>query len=229
MKRIGHAEFDPLAFTDALRQELISGQFVFMYVARDLDARTERVMGYLAETSKMWFFAVEVDCFRDPETMDIAAIVPRTRFVPPWVFEELSGPGARSNTSVDLQDQSSDVRQFVSLLDSHAMGLGLSVENVATGRAYKLPSGSHVLGVYWGSGRGLEFNLEPLRQNGRDADAEKVLDAISLLVNRKVTAKAWPAIPLVDVAARPDAAIRDCIDPFLRNVLSNALGKDAPR
>lgn len=220
LKGIGHTEFDVPSFTDALRQELISGQFVFMYVARDLDVRTERVMGYLAETSRMWFFAVEVDCFRDPETTDIAAIVPRTRFVPPWVLEELSASSVRSTASTTLADQPPEVKEFVSRLDSHVVGLGLSVANAPTGRSYKLPSGLHVLGVYWGSSRGLEFNLDHLRAAERDREADDVLTRVSRFVGHTITATKWPTVPLIDATARADDTIRECIDPFLRIAMS---------
>ena len=78
--------FDPDAFQAGVEAVLDSGEFVFLYVARDLDERTRRIMTYLAEGPRMKFFAVEVDYFRAGDGPS-AVLVPRTAFVPSWVAE----------------------------------------------------------------------------------------------------------------------------------------------
>ncbi len=45
--------FDPDAFQAGVEAVLDSGEFVFLYVARDLDERTRRIMTYLAEGPRM--------------------------------------------------------------------------------------------------------------------------------------------------------------------------------
>ncbi len=78
--------FDPDAFRAGVEAVLDSGEFVFLYVGRDLDERTRRIMTYLAEGPRMKFFAVEVDYFRAGDGPS-AVLVPRTAFVPSWVAE----------------------------------------------------------------------------------------------------------------------------------------------
>lgn len=53
----------PDDFVRSLETCLDAGTFVFLYIARDLDARTRRVLTYLAEGAGLRFYAVEVDWF----------------------------------------------------------------------------------------------------------------------------------------------------------------------
>ncbi len=77
--------FDPDAFRAGVEASLETGDFVFLYVGRDLDERTRRIMTYLAEGPRMTFFGVEVDHYRQGN--GAAVLVPRTAFVPTWITE----------------------------------------------------------------------------------------------------------------------------------------------
>ncbi len=79
-------EFDPVAFRREVENTLERGDFLFLYVGRDLDDRTRRIMTYLAEGPRIRFFAIEVSYFQSGDGMSV--MVPRTAFVPSWV----SGP-----------------------------------------------------------------------------------------------------------------------------------------
>jgi hypothetical protein len=68
--------------------------FVFLYVGRDLDERTRRIMTFLAEGARMTFFAVEIDHFHAGDA-HTSVLVPRTAFVPSWV----SAPGGVEGTA----------------------------------------------------------------------------------------------------------------------------------
>ena len=89
LARLGVATFDADAFRRGVESGLDSGEFVFLYVARDLDDRTKRIMTYLAEGPRMTFFAVEVDYFRGGDGG--AVLVPRVAFVPSWVTDPQRG------------------------------------------------------------------------------------------------------------------------------------------
>lgn len=73
---------EPEAFRLRVGQCLADGDFVFLYVVRDLDRRTERVIEYLTARPRMPFFVVEVDNFG---TGDASLLVPRAVGVPGWV------------------------------------------------------------------------------------------------------------------------------------------------
>jgi hypothetical protein len=83
---VGEDTFDPDAFRGGLEACLDSGSFVFLFVGRDLDERTRRIMTYLAEGPRMSFFGVEVGYYRGAND-DTSVLVPRTAFVPSWVQE----------------------------------------------------------------------------------------------------------------------------------------------
>lgn len=59
---------------------LEGGTFVFLYVVRDLDKGTRRVLTYLAEGAGMRFYAVEVDYFGGDDKS--AILVPRIAYIP---------------------------------------------------------------------------------------------------------------------------------------------------
>lgn len=63
LDRLGETSFDPDGFRNGVTTCLDTGNFAFLYVGRDLDERTRRIMTYLAEGARMAFFAIEVDYF----------------------------------------------------------------------------------------------------------------------------------------------------------------------
>jgi hypothetical protein len=124
--------FDPDAFRAGVEAVLDSGEFVFLYVGRDLDERTRRIMTYLAEGPRMKFFAVEVDYFRAGDGPS-AVLVPRTAFVPSWVAEP--SPPAGSSAAA-LASAPPEFHRLLSLMDAFAAERGLMAKAGKTGRNY---------------------------------------------------------------------------------------------
>lgn len=192
--------FDPDAFRAGIETSLDTGNFVFLYVGRDLDPRTQRIMTYLAEGPRMTFFGVEVDYYRR-QVDDVAVLVPRTAFVPSWIAEPTATAGrAARSPALDLATAAPDVRELIERMDALARELGLTVKSARTGRNYQpavLEAGVRYIsgvGVY-ASARGAEFNLSVFRELGEDAVADELLGRIRIVSGEKVTGAAWPAVP----------------------------------
>ncbi len=118
---LGFETFDVDAFRRGVESALGSGEFVFLYVARDLDARTKRIMTYLAEGPKMTFFAVEVDYFVG--TDGDAVLVPRVAFVPSWVTDPQ--PAVRRRPEIRLGDAPEPVQRVARLMEPIVERLGV--------------------------------------------------------------------------------------------------------
>ena len=190
------APFDPDAFRAGVETSLDTGEFVFLYVGRDLDERTRRIMTSLAEGPRMTFFAVEVDYFRAGDGPS-AVLVPRTAFVPSWIAEP--SPSSRSSTAA-LASAPPEFHQLLDCMDAFAAERGLMANTGKTGRNYE--PREHVQGVkytsgvgIYASGRGAEFNLLIFRELGRDDLADDMLRRIADLTGATPTAARWPSFP----------------------------------
>src|SRR6202022_996624 len=62
LRQLGES-YEEEAFRAGISRCLETGSFVFLYVGRDLDERTRRIMTFLAEGARMPFLAVGVDHF----------------------------------------------------------------------------------------------------------------------------------------------------------------------
>ncbi len=60
LERLGEPPVAPDVFRDNVQRQLDEGDFVFLYVARDLSERTRAVMTYLADGARLSFFTVEM-------------------------------------------------------------------------------------------------------------------------------------------------------------------------
>jgi hypothetical protein len=189
--------FDPDAFRRGIESTLDAGDFVFLYVGRDLDERTRRIMTYLAEGARMTFFGVEVDYYTRG-VGETAVLVPRTAFVPTWIAE--APAGASSRTPRSGEPPTREFRELTAHMDEIAGELGLIVKTSKTGRNYqpahpesgvKYTSG---IGVY-SSGRGAEFNLSVFRELGQDAAADELLQRIREVTGENTSAAHWPSVP----------------------------------
>jgi hypothetical protein len=209
--------FDPQAFRAGIETALDSGSFVFVYVGRDLDPRTRRIMTYLAEGPRMMFFGVEVDYY--PRRDDVAVLVPRTAFVPSWIAEPSVARTAAAR--FDLAAAPAEVRTLIEKMEEVASELGLTVKSGRTGRNYQPalpePGVSSVSGVgVYASGRGAEFNLSVLRELGQDALADELLARIRSVTGERVTAPAWPAVPCASLLRDWPRARAEVIEPYFR-------------
>lgn len=212
-------EFDPDAFQAGVEASLDSGSFVFLYVGRDLDPRTRRIMTYLAEGARMMFFAVEVDYYR--RTIgDVAVLVPRAAFVPSWVAEPPAGRGGRASVP-SLSNAAPEVVELIDRMDALAAELGLTITSARTGHNYRPPgledgvSETSGIGVY-ASQRGAEFNLAVFRQLGEDEVADKFLAQIRAVSGEAVPARDWPAVPCSTLVRDWPRTRSELIEPYFQ-------------
>lgn len=129
LRQLGEG-FDEEAFLAGAAGCLDGGSFVFLYVGRDLDERTRRIMTFLAEGARMTFFAVEVDHFHSGDA-DTSVLVPRTAFVPSWI----TAPAGidRAGPSPTLEAASVETGELAALMDALAQELGLALTPRRTG------------------------------------------------------------------------------------------------
>jgi hypothetical protein len=205
--------FDPDSFQSGVQVVLDSGEFVFLYVGRDLDERTRRIMTYLAEGPRMRFFAVEVDYFRAGDG-PAAVLVPRTAFVPSWVAEPSPAP---SSATATLATAPPEFHEILARMDAFAAERGLRVTTSKRGRNYQpqAPEGSKQssgIAIYVG-GRA-EFNLLVFRELGRDDLADDMLQRIADLTGAMPTATQWPGLPWKLLADEWDRSRVSVLDPY---------------
>jgi hypothetical protein len=205
LEGLGLPPTDPDAFRLGLQSCLTSGEFVFLYVARDLDERTRRIMTYLAEGAKMWFFAVEVDYFHEGDG-DTSVLVPRTAFVPSWMSD---GIGA----VVPDRPPSASIQKMWELMEVVAEDLDLVTGRNRKGRLYRPFEGSQGVGVYR-SGREVEFDMRSLREGGADDVADVLTRLLSEYSGRDITARQWPSVPSEPLVANWAAVRAKIIEPY---------------
>jgi hypothetical protein len=206
--------FDPDAFRGGVEAVLDSGEFVFLYVGRDLDERTRRIMTYLAEGPRMKFFAVEVDYFRAGDGPS-AVLVPRTAFVPSWIAEP--SPPAGSSTAA-LASAPPEFHRLLSLMDAFAAERGLMAKTGKTGRNYQPRQApdraQHTSGIGIYSSGKAEFNLLIFRELGRDDLAADMFQRIAELTGVTPTAAQWPSVPWELLARDWDRSRATLLEPY---------------
>jgi hypothetical protein len=179
--KLGHL-LEPEAFRLRVAQCLTDGDFVFLYVVRDLDPRTERVIDYLTTRPRMPLFVMEVDNYRAGQSWPL---VPRAVGVPPWVT---SGTSQTTPVSDGVADD------LMPLMDGLASSLGVESRDSATGRHYYSSLADAYVGVYRTS-RGTGIGLDGFEQAGHSDVATAVREALKasgLVVKDQVK---WPMFP----------------------------------
>jgi hypothetical protein len=212
--------FDADLFQTGAEACLETGNFVFLYVGRDLDERTRRIMTFLAEGARLTFFAVEVDHFRDASNASV--MIPRTAFVPSWIASSGAGAAGRVGApKFNPSDASPDVAALMAHMDDLAADLDLRVRATRSGRNYH-PSVteqgvSFAMGVgVYASTRGAEINLLALRETGQGALADALIAKLRELTGLPIKATSWPAVPC-ELLIRDWARTRkELLEPYFR-------------
>ncbi len=192
--------FDYETFRSGVETSLQVGNFVFLYVVRDLDDRTRRIMTYLAEGPRMAFFGVEVDHFR--ATDGASLLIPRTAFVPSWVNERRP----RSVTDPDAE-------KLAGLMDELANDLGTPVAPAETGKRYLNSAGAYI-GVYR-TRRGMEFGLKGLRDVGLGDLANELGRRLTAIWGKPLQGRDYPSFPCQRVLEQWGQIRADIVIPFL--------------
>lgn len=214
LSAIDDEPFDPERFHAGLATTLEKGDFVFVYVARDLDEKTRRIITYLAEGPNMTFFAVEVEHYAG-SAQNESILVPRTAYVPPRVA---AGEEAGAEDSISPKERlakaSVATQKAVELLDGIAQSLGVRPRFTKASRIYALPDDTYGISAYFGEFAGLDFDLACFRDAGRDDLADEFMQRIESFSDRPITARKWPKALPEKVVARWDEARAALIEPY---------------
>ncbi len=217
LRRLGEM-YDEDSFRAGITRCLDAGSFVFMYVGRDLDERTRRIMTFLAEGARMTFFAVEVDQFHAGDA-HTSVLVPRTAFVPSWV----NTPDTGTTLVADPETLS-----LMGRMDELASELKLHVDRRRTGRVYlpatlePVPNANSGVGVY-ASQRGMEINLSIFRAYGEDATAARLLAALGAATHTNLgTGYTWPSVKCEKVNENWDRVRSEVFIPYFQARLAHA-------
>jgi hypothetical protein len=208
--------YDPDQFRSGLEPCLDTGSFVFLYVGRDLDDRTRRIVTFLAEGARMTFFAVEVDLFRG--AADASVVVPRTAFVPSWI----AGPDVPNRRAggpaYDLADAPPEVAEMIRRMDELAGELGLRIKETRAGRNYHPPISEQGLSFSMGVGiyglRGVDFNLLAVREKGQDVIADQLLTELRNISGLQLRGRAWPSVPCAALVRDWERTRRTVMEPY---------------
>jgi alkylated DNA nucleotide flippase Atl1 len=224
---LGIETFDRDAFRRGVETCLDTGDFVFLYVARDLDDRTRRVMTYLGEGARMTFFGVEVDYFQAQGHASV--LVPRVAFVPSWVAEQ-SRPGRSGVTTpaLTLEEAPEEVRLLVERLDDVARELGLVTSYGRASRIYRPARNASGVAVYL-NGKRVEFNLESFRRRDEDKFAEDFLARLDRVADRPVHRGNWPGVPADALLTAWDTARAEVIEHYFKARLAHIEDEAEPR
>ena len=214
LEKVGHEAFDADSFEAGLAKCLDDGTFVFLYVARDLDAKTNRIMTYLAEGPKMRFFAIEVDYFHDGDG-ETSVLVPRVAFTPSWIANPspLAPSPVIAPRAQRIAAATPMVKAMWEKMDALVDQLQLVADDTKTGRAYRPVAGAAGIGVY-ASDREVEFDMASLRAAGLDEVADQLTHAMSRISGQEVTAASWPAVSCAPLVRDFDRTRRELIEPY---------------
>ena len=222
---LGVETFDGDACRRGMEMCLDTGEFVFLYVARNLDERTKRIMTYLAEGPRMTFFAVEVDYFRGVEGG--ATLVPRVAFVPSWVAEPTRVASAKP--ALLLEDAPAVVRELAGHLDETAARMGLVVSQTGASRIYRPATGASGVVLYLDGSR-IEFDLASFRRRGEDAFAEQFLDALTTIAGRPIKRGPWPGLsPPAPLLEQWDRAGTELVERYFAGRLEHMRDEGGPQ
>jgi hypothetical protein len=209
--------FDEGVFRSGVAQCLKDGAFVFLYVGRDLDERTRRIMSFLADGARMTFVAIEVDHFHAGDA-HTSVLVPRTAFVPSWV----AAPCPTATAAPTLEEAPAETLELVRRMDELVRELDLVVSVRRTGKQYlprllePVPWANTGVGIY-ASQRGMEINLGVFRAYDEDEVAERFLAAFGSATGASMRrARDFPTVNSSAVLAAWPRVRSDVLEPYFQ-------------
>ena len=209
-------EFDEEAFRAGIEATLEAGDLVFLYVARDMDERTRRIMTYLGEGPRLSVFAVEVDYY--PINHQERVLVPRVAFVPSWVVEHGASRvrPTRLRLAELLEAADDEVQDVAARLRDLALETGAVV--VEADRSLNVRPSRSRLGIALYPADGWRFVsvwLKSFRNRDEDEEAERFRSVIAELYPERTPARDDPSLPVSVVREQWERARDELFRPYL--------------
>ena len=209
---------DEAAYWSTVQTNLAADRIRLVFVADEIAAELRTIIEFLnRRMTETEVFAIEVKQYIEADGAR-RTIVPR---VIGQTEAARATKGARRAASVpfDPANAPDGFHELIALMDALAEELNLRVTDASTGRNYRPPvrvagardeSGIAVLGSRF------EFmaNLQIFRDLGAEQLADDLLDRLSVLAGKPLTAKSWPSLPCALVVTEWERARRDVIEPY---------------
>lgn len=210
---------DEDAFWSTVQTNLAADRIRLVFVADEIAPELRTIIEFLnRRMTETEVFAVEVKQYIEADGSR-QTIVPRV-LGQTEAARATKGASRRSaGSAFDPADPPEGFHELTALMDALAEELNLQVKDGPTGRNYRPPlsvsgardqSGISVLGSRF------EFmpNLQIFRDLAADQLADDLLERLSELAGRPLTAKSWPSLPCALVAKEWERARRDVIEPY---------------
>ncbi len=210
---------DEDAFWSTVQTNLAADRIRLVFVADEIAAELRTTIEFLnRRMTETEVFAIEVKQYIEADGSR-QTIVPRVIGQTEAARVTKGAPRRTASVPFDPAHAPNGFRELTALMDALAEELNLQVKDGATGRNYrpaasvsgaKDQSGIAVLGSRF------EFmpNLQIFRDLGADQLADDLLDRLSVLAGRPLTAKSWPSLPCALVVKEWERARRDVIEPY---------------
>jgi hypothetical protein len=207
---------DEAAFWAAVQTNLAADRIRLVFVADEIAGELRTIIEFLnRRMTETEVFAIEVKQY-------IEADGSRQTIVPRAIGQTEAARAtkvARRAASVpfDPANAPDGFHELTALMDALAEELNLRVMDVASGRNYRP---IRMAGVRDESGIGVlaksEFvaNLQIFRDLGAVQLADDLLDRLSVLAGKPLTAKSWPSLPCALVVNTWERARHDVIEPY---------------
>jgi serine/threonine protein kinase len=113
------------------------------------------------------------------------------------------------------------VRELTERMDALAQEFGLEIKEGKTGHNYRPTvrerGVTYTSGIgVWNSSRGVEFNLQVLRELGDDAGADNLLQQLERATGTRNLPRSWPSLPCALIMANWQRVRTQVIEPYFR-------------
>lgn len=209
---------DPDLYWAQVQTNLAADRIRLVFVADEISSELASIVEYLnRQMRETEVIAIEVKQYVDggnARQTVVPRVVGRTE-----AARVAKGAQGRSSAALDLSAASPAFHDLIAHMNEVAADLGLAVKPARSGRNYQ-PSITEAgarfvsgVGVY-ATDRGVEFNLQVFRDLGRADLADDLIDRISDVTGRKVSARAWPSVPSEVLIENWARVRRELIEPY---------------
>lgn len=209
---------DEDAYWTAVQTNLAADRIRLVFVADEIAPELRTIIEFLnRRMTETEVFAIEVKQYIEADGTR-QTIVPRV-IGQTEAARATKGARRAANLPFDPANPPAGFHELIALMDALAEELNVRVTDGSTGRNYRPAtrlagarddSGIAVLGSRF------EFmvNLQIFRDLGAEQLADDLLDRLSVLAGRPLTAKSWPSLPCALIVNDWKRARRDVIEPY---------------